>query len=801
MVVQQSQLPATDTTKDMVNYYNDDVVSTIDDVDRSIHNQTQYVRLALTRPQPNTAYSGDSAAPSGIISTPQYIDGEFTADPTSGVDLMIVGFSPRQVSTTTIYIWSTAFMAVANAKWTVSTSLSNLVSEYENADFEAAVSEDADQAIENGLFKYTLTVGAPTIDTTGEGLPYWRIVHDDPGAFDNVVEVQILEPRTPTISYFNTGGFFASSSEFEQENILDACWDPNNNIVDLVVEGQFYTIRFNDDLVGTSTVSESDAFGDADAGTASGTNNFNSARWTEDPTNTRFLRVDDELVYNVAAGKGQLETTYTFTEDFAAEITVTGTTITAEPMWFAMRALDVDNKAIMSEGIGIETSPTQSGVLFSSYIDNFASSASTATMGDLRPQWHNAASGTDSLAMVFEGGAIWSVSGTQTGALSDATTGVLYDASTDASTPVEFLISATATPDIGQQFTFDLVTENVKKDVVTSGILGIARSGSNWTTTNVITSPVALGTAAVSIELFGNTDGLVNISADAYAVVGSGTFENVAVFTVERTDTEGDLLAGNPTVIESFDVIGDPSLTYNDFIDERVQIACSSSGSLAAGFIYIKVNNSLYKYPNNISLSQEDGSNATHSSTAQIAQDGTKSFQWTRKSGSDASTPDPFLTYLEYNSDLAMLHLRTIDHETLLDTTDTREVLLDISDYNTNAYGVFYDQNDFDTLYYVDSSEDLQAFNIDDRISSFMAVNAEDVTLPAGTAQETNVNADVINAWGEVVAGKTVTFSVSGDGAVTPSSDTTDGVGRATTQFTVGASVGISTVTATVTET
>jgi len=776
-------------------------VISINDVDRGIHDRTQFVRLALTRPQPNAAFSGNSGSPSVLTSTPQYIDGEFTADPTSGTDLMIIGFNPRQVSTTSIHIWSTAgpeTMDPANAKWTVSTSLNNIVAEYAHADYEAAVDGNAAVIIESGLFKYTLTVGAPAVDTSGEGLPYWRIVHEDVSAFDNVVEVQILTPRTPMVSYFESDGDFASSYNFKEENILDACWDPNNNSPD----GQFFTIRFNDVEVGTATVSLDDDFSDTDAGTASGTNNFNSARWTEDPTNTLFLRVNDELVYNVGAGKGQLETTYTFTEDFAVEITVTGTTITTEPMWFAMWALDVDNKALMGEGIGIETSPTQSGVLFSSYIDNFASSASTATMGDLRPQWHNAASGTDSLAMVFEGGAIWSVSGTQTGALADATTGVLYNESTDASTPVEFLISATAVPDIGQQFTFDLVTENVKKDVVTSGILGIARSSSNWTTTNVITSPVALGTAAVSIELFGNTDGLVNISADDYTVVGSGTFENVAVFTVERTDAEGDLLAGNPTVIESFDVIGDPSLTYNDFIDERVQIACSSSGSLAAGFIYIKVNNSLYKYPNDISLfSQEDGSNATATSTAQIAQDGTKSFQWTRKSGSDASNPDPFLTYLEYNSDLAMLHLRTIDHETLLDTTDTREVLLDISDYNTNAYGVFYDQNDFDTLYYVDSSEDLQVFNIDDRISSFMAVNAEDVTLPAGTAQETNVNADVINAWGEVVAGKTVTFSVSGDGAATPSSDTTDGAGRATTQFTVGASVGISTITATVTET
>ena len=138
----------------------------------------------------------------------------------------------------------------------------------------------------------------------------------------------------------------------------------------------------------------------------------------------------------------------------------------------------------------------------------------------------------------------------------------------------------------------------------------------------------------------------------------------------------------------------------------------------------------------------------------------------------------------------------------MLDTTNTKEVLLDISNYEINQFRVFYDQNDFDTLYFVDGSTNLQSFNLDDRISAFMAVNAEDTTLPAGTAQSTDVNADVINAWGEALDGKSVTFAVTaGDGAVTPSTDTTISSGRATTQFTVGSTVGVSTVTATVTET
>ena len=115
MTVQQSRLPSTDTTKDMGEapdlWYADSVVSTVGDVDRGLHNRTQFVRLALTRPQPNTAYSTSSGIPYVLTDAPHYIDGTFTADPSAGVDHMIVGFSPRLVSTTTIRVFSVSSMS------------------------------------------------------------------------------------------------------------------------------------------------------------------------------------------------------------------------------------------------------------------------------------------------------------------------------------------------------------------------------------------------------------------------------------------------------------------------------------------------------------------------------------------------------------------------------------------------------------------------------------------------------------------------------------------------------------------
>jgi hypothetical protein len=416
---------------------------------------------------------------------------------------------------------------------------------------------------------------------------------------------------------------------------------------------------------------------------------------------------------------------------------------------------------------------------------------------EARPLWHNTQVGTDQFTVQYDG-ANWAVSGTLTGGLNDASTGVIYDEGVEGDTPLSFIITCTADPTIGEQFTFDLVTVSGHRGSTSSGTIGFERIADLYIADSTLVSGTGFSEEDVSIELFGNTNGSINISADDFVVdSGTGSFPDVSVFTIEKTDTEG-FVDGTP-LIESFDVIGDPSKVYNDFLDGRVAITCTSSGT-GGGFVYIKIDNQLFKYANNISLGTEDGTSALQSSTGQINQDGISSFNWTHRSGIGG---EPFLTYLRFDDILDILHLDTIDKDTLQNTTTTKEVLLNIPSYSdTNNFKVFFDQNDFDTLYYVDASTNLQSFNLDDRISAFMAVNAEDVTLPAGTSQQTFVNADVINAWGEELDGKVVIFAVTaGDGAVSPSTDTTVSGGRATTQFTVGSTVGVSTITATVTET
>ena len=356
------------------------------------------------------------------------------------------------------------------------------------------------------------------------------------------------------MDYFDTDGSASFPHEFEKPDILDAAWDNINDV--------FYTIRFNDQNVGTVTIALSDDFSGGEAGTASGTTNFHPGRWTESSTNTSFLRTGDKLSYNVATGKGQLETNYTMV-DFNAAIDFDPVSVTVPESWFALRALDSDNKTLIQEGIGFDQVPGTSGVIFGSSFENFVDSAGDSTFRDFRPLWHNTASGTDSFVVAF-GGSTWSVSGSLTGLLTEAQTGVNYGESTDSNTPVEFLISSTATPSAGEQFSFDLITENVKNGVTATGVLSMARSVGSFTTGIVFTTPKAISSDPVTVELYGNAEASTNISLDNFEVSpdpSAGTFATVSVFTIERTDADGDL-TGSPTVIDSFDVIGDPGKTY-----------------------------------------------------------------------------------------------------------------------------------------------------------------------------------------------------------------------------------------------
>lgn len=789
MVVEQGRLSATDTGIDMASFYSDAIVDTVTDVNRILHDNTQFIRLVLRRPQPVTAGQGSVSSPDSLTDADHIIDGSFIANPSSGVDLIRVGFILNQlVSTTIIRVYSVKALDSTLTNWEIATSLDGTDSEFNLTNFKGTITSITEQAVvlsSQAQFKYTITFTAPSIG----GLRYWRVkrLNASPD-LSETTEIEIIDPLTPTMSFFDSSGSFVTSKTFEKSNILDAVFDNINRV--------FYTIRFNTDNVGSTSLNFSDTFDASDSGTASGTNNFNPARWVESSQNAQFLRLNDELVYNVAAGDGQLETTYTVLGDADAQLFIDPKTISTKDSWLVLRALDSSNNTIMSEGFGYDNFPTVTGIVFSSYINSLINTTNNCNIREIRPQYHNTTEGTDSFTLTFNG-SIWAVTGTLTGALNDATTGVTYNESIDPTTPIDFLVSCNATPGVGEKFTFDLVTVTGHKNQTVTGTVGFNRTGSNYTTRFTISSPVPVSTDAVSVEIYGNTATSVNFSANDYVLTGAGIFPNLAVFTVEKTDTDG--LTISPPLIDSFDIVGDASKTYNDFLDGKVQITTAQSGT-GGGQIYIKINNRLFKYDNNISLGIEDsnGSSAIQTSTGQLPTAGTSSFNWTHKSAAGGL---PFLTYIEFDTLLEIIQLRTLDKDTLQDMSPDKEARFNISNYSINDFKLFFDGSDLDSLRFVDASTNLQTFDLDDRISAFMAVNALDTTLPAGTALQTLVNADVINAWGESLNGKVVTFTVSaGDGAVTPATDTTAGAGRASTQFVVGSNVGISVITASVSE-
>jgi hypothetical protein len=103
--------------------------------------------------------------------------------------------------------------------------------------------------------------------------------------------------------------------------------------------------------------------------------------------------------------------------------------------------------------------------------------------------------------------------------------------------------------------------------------------------------------------------------------------------------------------------------------------------------------------------------------------------------------------------------------------------------------------------YVINAGAELVQYNIDTELSAFASVNVDDFSLRAGSTDNTTVTAEVINAWGDPLQGKNVSFVVSnGDGAVAPATDSTDVNGQATTVYTAGVTPGPVEITSTVSD-
>jgi hypothetical protein len=179
VAVQQGELSATDTTKDMESFYSDAVVSAVSDVNRLIHNGTQFTRLVLQRPQAVSASRGKTTAPDTLTSTSHYIDGQFTANPGSDINLIRVAFAAGQlVSTTKITLYTTQPIDTTPGNWNVATSLDGTDAQFSLTNFQAtglSITETPVILDSVAQFKYEISFTAPAIG----GLRYWRVTHSD----------------------------------------------------------------------------------------------------------------------------------------------------------------------------------------------------------------------------------------------------------------------------------------------------------------------------------------------------------------------------------------------------------------------------------------------------------------------------------------------------------------------------------------------------------------------------------------------------------------------------------------------
>jgi hypothetical protein len=186
--------------------------------------------------------------------------------------------------------------------------------------------------------------------------------------------------------------------------------------------------------------------------------------------------------------------------------------------------------------------------------------------------------------------------------------------------------------------------------------------------------------------------------------------------------------------------------------------------------------------------------------------------------GHDEITGSGCLLYTWYDWGISTLYLRSITTSGVSVPTynPSRWTMLDLPLYSSIRTPIFINRLDYNALHrmsvistaisgatavYSGTTAYLHVFNIDSDLAAFLNVNSSDIVMPAGIGATADIFATVVNCWGTTLSGKLVQFWVSsGDGGVYPTYAYTDTQGKAQTEFTTGANVGISNIAVVVNE-
>lgn len=766
--------------------------------DRFLFNENQLVLAKIQAPKPVAVEIGTYNNYVNLLGEFALIDGSFYALETSGVPLgnedeVKISFD-QQVTTGSIKFWTLQFTTSV----TLSYSFDDITwfSVGPNT-----LTQERDESLEKypgespatGQYVYTATFDDGQF--TGR---YWKIAGGSSFA-NNLTEINILPNTGPILEHWNSNGSKAVTNSVEGTGYYDITYDKADEV--------YYAIRFDDTLPTSLVLDPDDDFNGAGLGSL-----FDSTKWEENEEEPYFIRsvASGTLGMKSSAGRGRLTSRYGVDGSTLAEISVVAVNKLGPKANFslAVESKDYKNHYAVASLIGPYTSDmTPSGTIGAVSLQYSDTVGAAAVLQDFRinPTGidYDFPGGVIQYDFIYDAGTNkYAITASGVTTWPDASPGEPY-----AIDSAEFTISNVFPPADGQGFSVTATCASTPVlGTAASGIrLEIERVGSNgFIRYENSDSPGTFTLLAgnipeeeIRVEISGNpNDEPVDLSADAFTLTGGTLSFSSPVFSVVTINKDGNL-EQVPSVsdadgyaIKIFDVIQDLSASYNNYLYPRVAISTNGALHGAGGEVYIKVNDTLYKYTKaSMPIVSENGSSASIVTVGEIPEIGIVNFSYSGYSQGG-------LSYIEYIPDLSGTFIKTISTTSLL--ASPFKALLDVSTVN---HPFAWNVTDGSTLYFIDNDDELKLYDLNEAKAGFVNVTSNKQVLAAGTSETATITAQVLNVYGEPKSAKTMAFSVSaGDGAVSPFSGCSDGSGKDTTTYTVGAAVGTATLTVTVSD-
>lgn len=776
--------------------------------DKFMFNENQLVLAKIQAPKPLTVEIG--TAPN-TRTYPDYvnlqgelalIDESFYSLETSGVpvsssDSIWVGYD-QQVVTSSIKFWSKKEFDISVAtNIEVHTSFNDITYTLVAG---TTLAEARDESLEfypgesppSGLFVYTITLPA---DTTAR---YWQVVFNaETFAGTDVTEIQIIPTTGAILEHWNSNGSKAVTNAVEGSGYYDITYDKADDV--------YYAIRFDESLPSALALDPDDNF-NGNTGSL-----FDATKWVEDSVHSYFIRssASGTLTMVSNAGQGRLTGNYGIDDDVQVDLSLVAVEDLGISSHFTLSLKDYtdDNQYMYTSVIGPYTPGGPAEGEFAGANITYSDTVGTAAVLQhfrINPSFINydVGGGSINYAISYNSGTNdYSVTSSGT-THANASPGVPYTIDS-----AEFTISNVFPPSDGQGFQVNVLCSKTPiVGTASSGInLQLERIGTNGYVRYEDTDAPGMKTLQVGnipdgrikVEVSGDPNTQpADLHADDFVMTGGTLFFNSPVFSIVTINKSGDLEQVTSVsdvdgyAIKIFDVIQDLSAKYNDYLYPKVGIATNGALQGSGGEVYIKINDTLYKYLKSaLPLVSEDGTGASVSTSGEIPETSITNFSYSGYTQGE-------LSYIEYISDLSGTFVKAISSTTLL--ASPLKAWIDVTSI---SHPFAWNVSDGSTLYFADNGNELKLYDLNEGKAGFVNVTSDKQVLAAGTAETATVTAQVLNVYGEPKSAKTMTFSVSaGDGAVSPSTGCSDGSGLDTTTYTVGAAVGTATITVTVSD-